>query len=155
LARATGLLKALAARAQRFATMSDAPTEATPKAAPPPPPTEAQKYEVKDGVEHVEGKNLDINFHTKLCIHSRFCVTQAPRVFLANVEGPWIHPDDMDTEELAAIARNCPSGAVQYVRKDSAPQEQAPLVNLIRVEENGPNAWRGDLRIDGEPIGYR
>ncbi|MBI3440153.1 MAG: CDGSH iron-sulfur domain-containing protein [Proteobacteria bacterium] len=108
-----------------------------------------------DDVEHVEGKAIDISFRTKLCVHSRYCVTQAPRVFLANVEGPWIHPDSMDVEELAAVARNCPSGAIHYKRNDGAPDEQPPPVNLIRVLEGGPNAFRGDLRIDGDPIGYR
>jgi CDGSH-type Zn-finger protein/uncharacterized Fe-S cluster protein YjdI len=106
-------------------------------------------------VEVVEGERITIRFCGKLCVHSRYCVTQAPRVFLANVEGPWIHPDDMNTEELAAVARNCPSGAIQYVRKDGAPGEQAPPVNLIRTLQDGPNAFRGDLRINGEPTGYR
>jgi len=154
LARAAGLLKALAARAKHFEAMTDAPIAAAAAPASAPTPTPAASS-TKDGIEHVEGKAIDINFHTKLCIHSRYCVTQAPHVFLANVEGPWIHPDDMDVEELAAVARNCPSGAVQYVRKDGAPQEQPPEVNLIRTLQDGPNAFRGDLRIDGEPIGYR
>jgi CDGSH-type Zn-finger protein len=61
----------------------------------------------------------------------------------------------MDVEELAAVARNCPSGAIQYKRKDGALDEQPPPVNLVRVLEGGPNAFRGDLRIDGAPIGYR
>lgn len=153
-ARAAGLLKALAARAERFETMSDEPVvQAAPAAAAAP--TDAKSYAVSDGVEVVEGEKLTVHFHTKLCIHSRYCVTQAPRVFLANVEGPWIHPDDMDVEELAAVARNCPSGAIQYTRNDGAPEEQAPPVNLMRTLQDGPNAWRGDLRIDGKPIGFR
>lgn len=155
LARAAGLLRALATRAKHFEVMPDE-SVASPAAAPPQvsTPTPAATS-IADGVEHVEGKAIDINFHTKLCIHSRYCVTGAPRVFLANVEGPWIHPDDMDVEELAAVARNCPSGAIQYKRKDGAPDEQAPPVNLIRVLESGPNAFRGELRIDGEPISFR
>jgi len=31
-----------------------------------------------------------ILFEAKRCIHSRFCVTGAPKVFLANVKGPSI-----------------------------------------------------------------
>ncbi len=152
-ARATGLLKALAVRARKFEAMTDeAPAKTAPQAAAVPTPAETLS---QDGVEHIEGKKIDINYKGKLCIHSRFCVTQAPHVFLANVEGPWIHPDDMDAEELAAVARNCPSGAIQYRRKDGAPQEQPPQVNLIRTLQDGPNAFRGDLRIDGELIGYR
>jgi CDGSH-type Zn-finger protein/uncharacterized Fe-S cluster protein YjdI len=152
LARGAGLLKAVATRAKHFEAMTDAAatTASAPALTPTPAATSAE-----DGVEHVEGKAIDINFHTKLCIHSRYCVTQAPHVFLANVEGPWIHPDDMDVEELAAVARNCPSGAIQYKRKDGGSGEQAPPVNLIRTLQDGPNAFRGDLHIDGAPIGYR
>jgi CDGSH-type Zn-finger protein/uncharacterized Fe-S cluster protein YjdI len=153
LARAAGLLRALATRARKFEAMADETVLATAGVVASTPT--AATSSISDGVEHVEGRKIDINFKAKLCIHSRFCVTQAPHVFLANVEGPWIHPDDMDVEELAAVARNCPSGAIQYRRKDGAPQEQPPQVNLIRTLQDGPNAFRGDLRIDGEPIGYR
>jgi len=61
----------------------------------------------------------------------------------------------MDAEELMAVARECPSGAIQYRRKDGGREEQAPPVNLISTRESGPYAFRGDLRIDGAPIGYR
>jgi CDGSH-type Zn-finger protein/uncharacterized Fe-S cluster protein YjdI len=154
LARGAGLLKALAVRARQFESITDTPPEKSPAALAEPAPTPAAT-KIEDGVELVEGRGLDIHYRGKLCIHSRFCVTQAPHVFLANVEGPWIHPDDMDVEELAAVARNCPSGAIQYKRKDGALEEQPPEVNLIRTLQDGPNAFRGDLRIDGASIGYR
>jgi len=152
LARAAGLLKALAARAARFASFTETP--AAPAPAEPGAHTPAPTSMI-DGAEVVEGEQLQISFSAKLCIHSRFCVTGAPRVFLANVKGPWIHPDDMDAEELMAVARECPSGAIQYRRKDGGREEQPPPVNLIAVREAGPYAFRGDLRIDGAPAGYR
>jgi len=153
IARASGLLKALAARAQRFNDMENAPaasSAAAPAATAKPPPTT-----LVDGAEIVEGETVQITFNGKLCIHSRFCVTGAPKVFLANVQGPWIHPDDMNAEELMAVSRECPSGAIQYRRKDGGPEEHAPPVNLISVREAGPYGLRGDLSIDGKPIGYR
>jgi len=151
-ARASGLIKALALRAQRFNEITTAPlatNEAAPTAKPAPPTA------MVDGAEVVDGESVQIIYHGKLCIHSRFCVTGAPRVFLANVQGPWIHPDDMDAEELMAVSRECPSGAIQYRRKDGGREEQAPPVNLISVREAGPYAFRGDLRIDGSRFGYR
>ncbi|MFT3928488.1 MAG: ferritin-like domain-containing protein [Myxococcales bacterium] len=105
-----------------------------------------------DGVEHVEGKHLKLLFEAKRCIHARFCVTGAPDVFLANVKGPWIHPDAMDAEELVAIAHACPSGAIRYERKDGRPNEACPPVNLIAVREAGPYAVRGELLLDGDRI---
>lgn len=151
-ARATGLIKALAVRAQQFDAMTDAPAVSAAPAAPPKP---APPTQLVDGAEIVDGEKVQITFNGKLCIHSRFCVTGAPKVFLANVQGPWIHPDDMGAEELMAVARECPSGAIQYRRHDGGTEEQAPPVNLIRVQEGGPYAFRGELSIDGEPIGYR
>jgi CDGSH-type Zn-finger protein/uncharacterized Fe-S cluster protein YjdI len=108
-----------------------------------------------DGVEAVEGRALTLKFEARRCIHARFCVTGAPSVFLANVQGPWIHPDTMDVERLAAIAQECPSGAIQYRRKDGRPNESAPPVNLAAIREAGPYALRGRLRLDGVDIGYR
>ena len=152
-ARAAGLLKGLAARAQRFEAMEVGPQASSASVAPGTLPAPATQ--IVDGVEVVDGEKVQIRFNAKLCIHSRFCVTGAPKVFLANVEGPWIHPDDMDGEELMAVARECPSGAIQYRRRDGGREEQPPPVNLIRTLQGGPNTFRGDLRIDGAPIGYR
>jgi CDGSH-type Zn-finger protein/uncharacterized Fe-S cluster protein YjdI len=108
-----------------------------------------------DGIETVAGDKVTIEFEGRRCIHARFCVTGAPKVFLANVEGPWIHPNAMDAEKLVAIAEACPSGAIRYRRSDGRPAEQPPPVNLATVRENGPLAVRGDIVIDGQHIGYR
>jgi CDGSH-type Zn-finger protein/uncharacterized Fe-S cluster protein YjdI len=101
------------------------------------------------GVDVIEGADLTLLYEGKKCIHSRFCVTWAPRVFLANVQGPWIHPDAMPVERLVEIAHVCPSGAIRYRRKDGQPDEAPPPVNLIAVREAGPYAVRADLRLDG------
>lgn len=154
-ATAARLLAELTARAIRgfqeldalAPTVAAAPTAATTTA--PPVPTSV------DGVEEIEGAHLTLLYEGKKCIHSRFCVTWAPNVFLANVQGPWIHPDRMDAELVAEIAHVCPSGAIRYRRKDSRPEEGAPLVNLISVREAGPYGVRADIRLDGHGTLYR
>jgi CDGSH-type Zn-finger protein/uncharacterized Fe-S cluster protein YjdI len=108
-----------------------------------------------NGIETAHGAKLDLLFETKRCIHARFCVTGAPDVFLANVQGPWIHPDAMEVERLVEIAHACPSGAIQYRRTDAVHDETAPPVNLASIREAGPYAFRGQLELDGEPIGFR
>lgn len=108
-----------------------------------------------DGVERVEGEALTLNFDGHRCIHARHCVTGAPTVFLANVEGPWIHPDAIPVERLVEIAHVCPSGAISYRRHDGQADEPAPPVNLASVREAGPYAFRAGLVLDGQPIGYR
>ncbi len=104
-----------------------------------------------DGVDYIEGRDLTLIYEGRKCIHSRFCVTWGPKVFIANVQGPWINPDNMPTEALAEIAHVCVSGAIRYRRKDGRPDEQPPPVNLVSVRENGPYAFRADIQLDGEP----
>ena len=110
----------------------------------------AARSEHGGGVEEIEGKDLTLLFDSRKCIHSRFCVTWAPKVFLANVQGPWIHPDAMEVERLVEIAHVCPSGAIRYRRKDGKANEAAPLVNLITIRENGPYAVRADMQLNGQ-----
>ena len=110
---------------------------------------------VIDGVDHIEGTDMTLLYEGKKCIHARFCVTGAPKVFLANVKGPWINPDAIGVDRLVEIAHVCPSGAIRYARKDGKPDETPPPVNLIAVRESGPYAVRGDLILDGEPAHFR
>ena len=109
-----------------------------------------------DGVDYIEGRDLTLIYEGKKCIHSRFCVTWGPKVFIANVKGPWINPDAMSTEALTEIAHVCVSGAIRYKRKDGQPDEGPPPVNLISVRERGPYAVKADIRLDGgPPANYR
>ena len=108
-----------------------------------------------DGIERVRGEKVALTFEATRCIHSRFCVTWTPQVFLANVKGPWIHPDAMPVERVVEVAHACPSGAIGYRRLDGGADETAPPVNLATVREAGPYAFRARLQIDGVPAGFR
>ena len=100
--------------------------------------------------ETVRGEKVTIHFEARRCIHSRNCVLGRPDVFVPNAEGEWIHPDRATPEEVAALAANCPSGAITYERSDGAPSEPPPMVNTVHVRENGPLAFHAPLTIDGE-----
>jgi CDGSH-type Zn-finger protein/uncharacterized Fe-S cluster protein YjdI len=133
----------LGARAAARAEAADAPRAA------------ATTSTIIDGVEIVAGQALTLEFEARRCIHARFCVTGAPKVFLANVKGPWIQPDAMPVDALVEIAHACPSGAIRYARKDGHPDEIAPPVNLLSVREAGPYGVRAQMRIQGQPAGFR
>jgi CDGSH-type Zn-finger protein/uncharacterized Fe-S cluster protein YjdI len=109
------------------------------------------------GVEVVRGKNagaaVKILFEGKKCIHSRGCVLSRPDVFVPNVAGEWIHPDAATVDEIVALAQACPSGAIRYHRLDGGPEDAAPLVNVIRVRENGPLAVSAEINLAGGPQG--
>jgi CDGSH-type Zn-finger protein/uncharacterized Fe-S cluster protein YjdI len=169
-----------AAAADRLAALSEQASRAFELSAPPLPlgtPVHVQRLEgstvaaaaapasspapvaagstVADGIETVRGEKLELEFEARRCIHSRFCVTWTPQVFLANVKGPWIHPDAMPVERVVEVAHACPSGAIRYRRLDGAPEESAPPVNLASVREAGPYAFRGQLQIEGAAAGFR
>ncbi|MBS0375748.1 MAG: CDGSH iron-sulfur domain-containing protein [Proteobacteria bacterium] len=105
--------------------------------------------------EVVRGIAAEIQFDGSRCIHSRHCVLDRPDVFVPNVAGEWIHPDAATPDEVMALARNCPSGAIVARRLDGGPGEAAPLVNTARVLENGPLAIHAQLTVRGEPAGFR
>lgn len=106
-------------------------------------------------IETVRGKEFIIHFDAKRCIHSRNCVLDRPDVFVPNVKGEWIYPDKADALGVAQLAHNCPSGAIRYERVDGGKAEQAPIVNTVRVRENGPLAIHGPLTIAGVDAGFR
>jgi CDGSH-type Zn-finger protein/uncharacterized Fe-S cluster protein YjdI len=106
-------------------------------------------------VEIAKGQALTIYFEGRRCIHSRHCVLDAPAVFKANTPGEWIYPDQMAAEALVAVALSCPSGAIRFERHDGGAAETAPLVNQLRIRENGPYALHAPLTVAGQDDGYR
>jgi uncharacterized Fe-S cluster protein YjdI/CDGSH-type Zn-finger protein len=162
-ARMAGAADAIARTATAFAATgprvsssspSPAASSRTPTLASTPVAEMPQPGAAAD-IEMVEGRDLTLRFETRRCIHSRFCVTGAPNTFLANVQGPWLHPDDTPTDRLIEVAHACPSGAITYARKDGGPEEAAPAVNLVGLRENGPYAFRAGILLDGGHAGYR
>ena len=101
---------------------------------------------------YVEGETIDIGFDGKRCIHSRNCVLGHPGVFEPNAPGEWLHPDAASAEAIAALAESCPSGALTIRRKDGGAEETPPVVNTVRLRENGPLAVHAELEINGETM---
>jgi CDGSH-type Zn-finger protein/uncharacterized Fe-S cluster protein YjdI len=98
---------------------------------------------------------ITIQFDVERCIHSRRCVLNAPQVFLANVKGPWLHPEKDTVEHLVHVAQSCPSGAITYRRLDGGEEEQPPEVNVINVRQDGPYAFHASIHIEGLGPLYR
>src|SRR5450432_4605296 len=99
------------------------------------------------GVEEVRSDRVLLKFDGSKCIHSRNCVLSRPDVFVPNVVGAWIHPENATPEEIEELAHTCPSGAITYQRLDGGPEESPPLVNVVRVRENGPLAVHAQMTI--------
>ena len=105
--------------------------------------------------EEFRGTRVVIRFEGKKCIHSRHCVLGQPDVFVPNVEGQWIHPDQASPQAVALVAMNCPSGAITYERLDGGENEVPPVVNVVRVRENGPLAFHAPVSIASHAAGLR
>lgn len=104
--------------------------------------------------EIVKGQEVTITFDASRCIHSRGCVLGHPEVYVPNVKGEWIHPDAASADTVMFTALNCPSGAIRVARNDgSVTSDTPPVVNTVRVRENGPYAIEADLTIrkDAQP----
>lgn len=105
--------------------------------------------------EVVRGKSVTIRFDARRCIHSRHCVLDRPDVFVPSVPGEWIHPERATAAEVLEIAHNCPSGAIRCEAADGSPLERTPLVNTLRLREDGPLAVHAPITLDGNPQGNR
>lgn len=97
-----------------------------------------------------KGADITVLFDMSRCIHARNCFLKVPEVF-DPAQRPWVQPDNAPAEEIAAMVRSCPSGALGFQYAD-ATTEAAPKINRIAVLENGPLAIAGDVALkDGDP----
>lgn len=97
------------------------------------------------------GRDIEISFDMARCIHARNCFLKLPQVFDPE-RRPWIDPDAAPAEEIAAMIRTCPSGALAFRRLEGGLDEAAPPQNRAAVFENGPLAFAGALVVDGEEM---
>ncbi len=100
-------------------------------------------------IETHKTKQGNLYFDGEKCIHSRNCVLNRPDVFVPDVKGEWIHPENASSCGLRAIADNCPSGAIRY--EETGHVQRKPLVNTLHIRENGPYALNADLQLGEEP----
>ncbi len=97
------------------------------------------------------GKDIEIDFEMKRCIHARNCFLKLPQVFDPK-QRPWVSSDAASAEDIAAMVQTCPSGALTYRRLDGGKGETAPGINRAALVENGPIALHGTLTVGGEPM---
>ncbi|HEY3887534.1 MAG TPA: ferritin-like domain-containing protein [Caulobacteraceae bacterium] len=121
----------------------------------PPPTTMLSASTAGDDPNVASTPEITLRFDAARCIHSRHCVLGAPSVFLANVKGPWLHPESVSVERCSEIAHACPSGAITYQRHDGGPQETPPSVNVLTVRENGPYAVHAQVELAGHGAMFR
>ncbi len=98
-----------------------------------------------------DGKGITVTFDLQRCVHSRKCWLNLPEVFDPE-RRPWVLPDAAPSEDIAAMVRTCPSGALQFERKEGGSDEAPSGTNTAQISENGPLVVRGDIRFGDEAM---
>src|SRR3712207_5173383 len=96
-------------------------------------------------------ERIFVSFDPERCIHARYCVRGLPEVFDPS-QRPWIRPDLAHPDRVAEVVMRCPTGALQFDRRDGGAPEPVPRENVITVVVDGPLYVRGDILIEG-PLG--
>ena len=71
-------------------------------------------------IQTYETDEIVVTFEPSVCEHSGVCVRGLPAVFDVKRKR-WIRPDLAPADEVAEQVERCPSGALQYRRKQATP----------------------------------
>lgn len=111
----------------------------------PPPITESNKVPTGLTREYARPE-IRVEWYASRCIHSAACVRAAPAVFDPG-RRPWIDLAAADADVIARAVERCPTGALQYERRDGGPGEQPPATVQVTPVRNGPYFVRGVIEI--------
>ncbi|EXG82209.1 (4Fe-4S)-binding protein [Cryptosporangium arvum] len=101
------------------------------------------------GPKSYQGSDIAVTFDGGRCLHFAECVRGLPEVFDVTAR-PWISPDNADAAVVADVVERCPSGALQYSRRDGA-EEVPPDPTVVTAVESGPILLHGNLVLT-EPL---
>lgn len=93
-----------------------------------------------------EGPGIRVTYEAARCIHAAECVRGLPGVFDPE-RRPWIAPEAAPADEVAAVIRRCPTGALAWERLDGGPAEAPDPGNSVTVSADGPLYLRGRIEI--------
>ncbi len=88
----------------------------------------------RDRLISYEGAAVTVTYNPMLCSHAAECGRLAPHIFNPE-QKPWIQPDNGTIEEVEAVIRSCPSGALALA---DDPHHLMAERAEITVEKNGP-----------------
>jgi uncharacterized Fe-S cluster protein YjdI/CDGSH-type Zn-finger protein len=95
------------------------------------------------------GERIEVSFDLGQCIHIGECLRGLPAAFELG-QRPWIAPDAAPPDDVAAVIERCPSGALQYRRRDGGPEERGPETAKVTPVRNGPLLVRGHVEVRRE-----
>ncbi len=102
----------------------------------------------EDKVFKYPGKDIDVTWDGRLCIHIAECGKADGDLFTSGRK-PWCQPDVCTVEEVISVCDRCPSGALNYHDKSGTHSKPVPGENTVFVSYNGPLFVTGDLAFEG------
>jgi uncharacterized Fe-S cluster protein YjdI/CDGSH-type Zn-finger protein len=89
---------------------------------------------------------IDVSYDAHRCIHAAECMRGLPAVF-DNTRRPWIVPSAASPDEIANVIATCPSGALQFKRRNGGPSENPQQPTIIVPTAGGPLYVRGAIQL--------
>jgi uncharacterized Fe-S cluster protein YjdI/CDGSH-type Zn-finger protein len=102
--------------------------------------------ETIDKIRHYVGKDIEVSYEARRCIHAAECVSGLPAVF-DTARRPWIDPAAATADEIARVIAKCPSGALHFERRDGGPPEIPSEPATIVPTPGGPLYVRGFVQL--------
>lgn len=109
---------------------------------------------MKERIFSYNSDKITITWDQKRCIHAEECVRGLNKVFNP-AQRPWIQPEKGSAEDIADAVERCPTGALHYQMADNHRTETPSSKNRIKLQENGPVYFFGDLEVqdaDGNTV---
>lgn len=99
---------------------------------------------IADKLRAYKGKDITVHYNRLLCSHAGECVKL--RSVFDPAQKPWIRPDNGTVDDVIAVVRACPSGALSYSRDGQHPRHEIGGPAGISIDANGP------YRVTGIPL---
>ena len=94
------------------------------------------------------GKSITVHDNRGTCCHAGNCTDHLPPVFHHDTD-PFVTPDGATADEIVAIVRQCPSGALGYTR-DGVDYKGEDRDQAIYVSKDGPYHVQGNIALARE-----
>lgn len=105
---------------------------------------------VADRLDRYDAKDITVLDNRGTCCHFGNCTDCLPQVF--HHEGdPFVTADGASADEIEKIVRECPSGALGFIR-DGKKYEGEAREAEIYVAQNASYYVRGGIELEGEPM---
>lgn len=89
--------------------------------------------------------DIAIHDNRTICAHAAHCIADLADVFNAEAR-PWINPEGASAQEIVALIRRCPSGALSYTLDGMTHNDFGREPEIV-IEKDGPYRVAGNIEL--------